>query len=274
MKTIEVETWEGVKEAFLKVEQERSSIQASTEFPTSSSKFLYRGQSNSEWSMQTTLERVRSKPTSVTEYYRHLLTTRPQIEAFSNSRWDDLMELNKYTEWAESRSDLEWPEYPGYEYMIYLRHHGFPSPLMDWTMSPYVAAYFAYTNIPESSNNVAIYCYCEHVGLGKTWSGGEPLITVKGPYARSHKRHFMQQCKYTICAKNIDGNLYYVGHDEVFKHDKPSQDLLWKIVVPKATAKAALKDLDSMNVNALSLMGSEDSLIQTLAARLYVFGGA
>src|SRR5579871_975887 len=38
-------------------------------------------------------------------------------------------------------------QFPGYDYMAYLRHHGFPSPLLDWTRSPYVAAFFAFRDL-------------------------------------------------------------------------------------------------------------------------------
>ncbi len=243
------------------------------EFSIDKPTLLFRGQGDSEWQLDATLERVTSKPVLVTEYYRHILKTRPQVEAFSNAKWN-LMELQDYTKWAESLSDLNWPEYPGYEYMIYLRHHSFPSPLLDWSRSPYVAAYFAYTNIPAEADSVAIYCYSETIGGGKVWSSDEPLVTVKGPYARSHKRHFLQQCEYTVCSKLGENGLEYANHEEVFQLNHDTQDLLWKIIVPRTTAPNALKDLDSMNVNALSLMGSEDALIQTLAVREYVTNGA
>jgi hypothetical protein len=31
-----------------------------------------------------------------------------------------------------------------YDFMTRLRHHGFPSPLLDWPQSPYTAAFFAF----------------------------------------------------------------------------------------------------------------------------------
>lgn len=31
-----------------------------------------------------------------------------------------------------------------YGFMTRLRHHGFPSPLLDWPQSPYIAAFFAF----------------------------------------------------------------------------------------------------------------------------------
>lgn len=269
MKIYSVNTWDEVKEALKSIEQDRLELVRTSGFSPHLSSFLYRGQGNSDWKLDTTLERVVKKPVQITQYYRHILKTQHQVEAFSNTQWE-LMNLEDYAKWAESRTDLNWPDFPGYEYMIYLRHHGFPSPLLDWTRSPYVAAYFAYTNLPSEGENVAIYCYTDTISGGKGWSSTEPIITVKGPYVRSHKRHFIQQCEYTVCSKLIDHTLYFGNHEETFELDRPGQDLLWKIVVPRSTASTALKDLDSMNVNALSLMGSEDALIETLGVREYL----
>jgi len=273
MKTYTVSTWSEVKEALQSVASDRAALAEKYSFALEPPSMLYRGHGNSNWHLETTLERIVAKPVLVTEYYRHVLKTRPQVEAFSDTRWE-LMGLQEYTEWAESLSDLNWPDYPGYEYMIYLRHHGFPSPLLDWTRSPYVAAYFAYTNIPSDAENVAIYCYSESIGGGKSWGSDEPLIVVKGPYARSHKRHFLQQCEYTVCSKLGEHGLEYAKHEDVFNSENDTQDLLWKIVAPSTTSAEALKDLDSMNVNALSLMGSEDALIQTLGVREYLLNHA
>lgn len=52
------------------------------------SPLLFRGQSNSEWGLQTTLERRNKCNTPLLDYYSLISRIKPQIEAFTKSRWD------------------------------------------------------------------------------------------------------------------------------------------------------------------------------------------
>jgi|WetSurMetagenome_2_1015567.scaffolds.fasta_scaffold171495_3 hypothetical protein len=56
MKTYNVVTWDEVKNAFQLIEQDRISLAKKHNLQPSSSNTLFRGHSNSEWDLKTTLE--------------------------------------------------------------------------------------------------------------------------------------------------------------------------------------------------------------------------
>ncbi len=222
---------------------------------------LFRGQSNSEWQLRTTIERIKGK---VSCYKYHLVMQQicPNIESFTGERWD----LPAFQE-----SDIVPMPPEGYPYMAYLRHHHFPSPLLDWTRSHYIAAFFAFspTGSDRNAEHIAIYAYLEHLEVGKGGWETEPKIITLGPNVRTHKRHYLQQCEYTICTMKQDDRNYYWNHEEVFLKGQDDQDILWKFTIPVSERLKVLKKLDSMNINAYSLFNDEESLLSSLAVRIF-----
>ena len=216
---------------------------------------LFRGHANASWELETTLDRMVKRDFGMEEYFKTLRAVRPAVISNTGKMWD-----------MPDQFDKEKPVPQGYEFMVYLRHHGFPSPLLDWTRSPYVAAYFAFRSCEHRDDGkVAIYSYVEYLGGAKSSSSAVPSIHGLGPYVVSHKRHYAQQCEYTICKKMTGGEYVYTSHKGATAQCKTNQDELVKYILPTSEKGKVLRKLELMNVTALSLFGSEESLMETLA---------
>ncbi len=230
------------------------------------SDFLFRGQANSSWHLKATLERYTGEEEcNLLDYYQTMRKIKPQIETFTDRHWE-LPSREQYDEWLDKEDSL-LSRWPGYDFMIYLRHHGFPSPLLDWTRSPYIASYFAFQSAKEKNGYVSIYALLENTGKGMSYCWDSPNIWSLGPDIHSHPRHFIQQSDYTICAILRNQQYYYVPHENVGINSRREQNLLWKFNVPVTCRLKILKHLDTMNVNGFSLFSTEESLVETAALR-------
>jgi hypothetical protein len=156
-------------------------------------------------------------------------------------------------------------EHPDAASMAYLRHHGFPSPLLDWTASPYLAAFFALDSVPKHAEHVAVFVLIRD---SVTFHAGDrPHMAILGPYVRSHPRHFIQQSQYSVCIGREDGMHVFAAHVPGMVDGVGVQGELLKVVIPVADRLDALRNLDQMNINKYSVYGSEDALVQTIARR-------
>jgi hypothetical protein len=266
MEIITLTNWDEFEQQLRILEEERS--------PITSTSHLFRGHGDAKWLLNTTLDRFFSKKVSLSRYYAFAWLAKSRLEAFTGTRWK-VPSRDEYDEWLSTcGGGCQLHGYKAYDYLAYLRHHGFPSPLLDWSQSPYVAAFFAFRELIPGATHVAVYAYQQSPGGGIISSSDISIIHQLGPYVSAHKRHFMQQSQYTVCTEVDDhGLINYTSHENVVKLANPNQDLMWKFLIPIGERRKALLRLNRMNINAFSLFGSEDSLVETIATSdIYVRG--
>ena len=220
---------------------------------------MFRGLADESWGLKTTLERYTTKTFSMEEYFKIVRGVLPALQSHTGRTWD----LQDY-----KQTDESGPNPPhGYPLMIYLRHHGFPSPLLDWTLSPYVAAFFAFRpRLINASEHVAIYSYIEYAGQAKGWSADLPAVFGVGRYITTDRRHHIQQCQYTFAKKKQDKEYVYCDHETAFQQAKAGlHDLANKYLIPRSERRKVLEKLHFMNINAYSLFSDEETLMEELA---------
>lgn len=224
--------------------------------------WIYRGQSNALWPLQTSLERYIKteighdlKRFSIKEYYRYLTRIIPAINSLTSNKFNNDL--------IPDFIDLEERELPEIELLCYARHHGFPTPLLDWSHSFYVAAFFAYST-SNRDTDVAIWAFKEWDGHYRTQNLGDPIITTIGSYIETHPRHYRQQSTYTVCMMQHEGTFYFSPHADAISVN-PDDHRMRKYILDARDREKALKDLHSMNITDYSIYGSEESLMRMLA---------
>lgn len=243
---------------------------------------LYRGGDADEENkhLKTSLERFSKKTWTVKKYIRLSMQCVTQIEAYTGKMfnlptWNNFeIEFDNNCLTDNTNFFSTFPQL--YSYLIYLRQHGFPSPLLDWSASPYIAAYFAFAE--KEINQVgkkAIFIYVEHPQGVKTYWPGNGVITRFGPNINTHKRHFLQQAWYTVALKKLNPDQKdweFANHSKFFEEyiegeDDGNQDILIKITIPKSERIKVLSYLDEHNLNQFSLFETEEGLMKTIAFR-------
>jgi hypothetical protein len=151
-----------------------------------------------------------------------------------------------------------------------LQHHGFPPPLLDWTYSPFVAAFFAYRKgfQRENGSNVRIFIldkdrWVNELTQVHTIAFAAPHFSMIETLNFENPRALPQQSISSIT--NLDDIESYLEH---VSRDR-GHDYLQVVDLPFNDRRAVMEQLKLMGITAASLFPGLDGACEELRGRFF-----
>ena len=273
----EVATWQQLQDVFAHRFQKQS--------------WAFRGQSISNWRLETALERACLRTVKLPGYppdYGPLsmLVTPDAFERELLLRFQ--RQAHHYIQNPPNDADvLDW--------LGLMQHHGAPTRLLDWTFSPYVALYFALEEsvpgidsavwaidtgwlieksheilrsdprFPATPNVAAFNQYLNEVLFDET---GRNAIVVVNPI-RMNERAAAQQ-GFFLYDLSRTGSFDIPLLQMVVLPSPPPLPVIWKFVIKPTERIRFLRELNRMNIHGASLFPGLDGFARSLKVSLEV----
>jgi hypothetical protein len=184
--------------------------------------YLFRGAGDGDWQLSTAFDR---------RFGSVALEPRMRL-------WDDLI-----AEWRQGCLDAGVPPaVTDDDRALWAlgQHHGLPTRMLDWSMSPYVAAFFAFRSHllrePGTDGQAAVWVL--HLEE-PVWTGNGVEIVAAPVEANNRLRN--QGGRFTLCRAAV-------GCLEDYVERLSDQTALTRCLIPTSEAEVALGDLDAMGI--------------------------
>jgi hypothetical protein len=219
--------------------------------PREGKRFLFRGQAN-PWKLRSAFHRKRRYNLG-----RYLSQDVPALHRYLTARTAHVF-------------NLDIPNENGAFFNL-AQHHGYPTPLIDWSYSPYVAAFFAFHRIPKDQTQTEparIYVF-DHESWRRDW---RQLLTINtsGPHlsqieflAIENERMIPQQAASTVT--NIDDVESYL----LAKGKEKNLIYIAAVDIPATERNHVMQELAYMGITAGSMFPGLDGTCEELRERFF-----
>lgn len=199
---------------------------------------VYRGQRSSSWPLMSSLHRM----TPVGSAF--------DLRAYANvmlPRVYDAIEASSGTPW-DLKNDLA-------EFLVFLQRNGFPTPLLDWTLSPYVAAFFAFEEVDHfkpQKEDVAIFAFnhrdwSSSVKRANDFTDFASHLSIFSPREQRNPQLTTQQGRFTVTnVVNIEEHIRF--------NEWQGKNFLKKYELDVRERNRVIRQLSLMGLNATTLM--------------------
>jgi FRG domain len=239
METIEMESWADFKDLVGRIVGEGT-------WGLEPERFWFRGHADAAWTLMSSFDRLFSHVDAATRRTVH------------QTMLDSLRERLEVTEdeaLVRIRSELRDDTGIAVTEMAALaQHYGTPTRMLDWTESAYIAAFFAFSDFGRIGQEMdAEQGQCAVVALdtrAAAWNS-DSGVTLVNANRRMNSRLRRQRGVFTlnssVCSSLEDYCSSFYGDKE--PDDRP----LVRLILPKAFAPGALRDLEMMGITSESM---------------------
>jgi hypothetical protein len=218
--------------------------------------FVFRGQADAGWKTYSAIDRLEAE--------------HPTNAAIPRHPFDRKLHLRRFRQAVRSTAPMDLSQEDDGPAWALAQHHGLKTPLLDWSLSPFVALYFAFEDQlvakdhqlvePESRAVLALSTSVIPKPDNGRDSGTALFPCVYSPSGPVSQRLLAQSSIFLEMPSGVDLETFIARHFEDAS-DRPgrrAQPVLVRVSIPNEGRVDCLRMLNKMNINRMTLFPDLD----------------